>query len=417
MGLIAGLLLTTLVAVTPAAPSTIDFRIAVTPNHGLPAVPPLMTLTVENRAAHPAAVYCSSFKVEIIGADGTSICIGCNEGESAVSFCSSYLDINPRSKNGVVDVAAGASSTFFADFTNNTPFLSKRLLTPGTYTIRITGSAVDGSVFSDSFKYTVDEPQGEDAVIWHLLTKDSAEQGTYTPFFRDDVRVAMAAHPATTYSRAWAHYADLLDGSSEATDRAALQRYLAAGLPEAFDAVFRLSVASGYRLEAKEFALQGKMTEAENSLHLGKAALQALQASSSPFTSAAAGELLRQPLWTMEELRKFADQAHGIDQPPLKAVEPRVDCVVLNNDGTFVARFGYLNRNRAVLHIPVGAKNGIDNTAERHGQPIDFLPGDHSSVFEVTAPVGEKIVWFLDGTRATAAANQGTARCDAQGNH
>jgi len=397
--------------VPATASTTLNMQVEVTPGHGLPGIPPAFKITLDNPVQDPVKVYCASFGFNVVRSDGSSFSVGCDGTAGCSNFCKSPLSLNPTLHDGAVVVAGGAKSVLYVDFESNTQFLDTRLLLPGTYKIRIIGAASAGGFVSNEFIYTVDDPQGDNRLVWNLLL-DGNEQARYIPFSRADVQQALAAHPGCDYSRAWAYYLDLLNDEKTAGSREALQRYVASGVPESLDMEFRLSIAAAYRSEAKDFALQGKLTEAENALATGLGILQTLAANKSSYAAGAAAVLLKQPLWTRQELVKFADQVHGVNQPPLKPIEPRVNCVRLNSDGTFTVVFGYVNPNKGVLYFAVGPKNTFEMAPAQRGQPTNFMLGEHNDVFRVTAPAGEKMVWIVDGHRATASANEGSPRCD-----
>jgi hypothetical protein len=74
---------------------------------------------------------------------------------------------------------------------------------------------------------------------------------------------------------------------------------------------------------------------------------------------------------------------------------PLLDCVVDNGDGTFTARFGYMNQSSSTIWLPVGPKNMFVPEPKDRGQPITFVPGTHSDVFEVDFDELETIKWLL----------------------
>ena len=94
-------------------------------------------------------------------------------------------------------------------------------------------------------------------------------------------------------------------------------------------------------------------------------------------------------------------------------VQPVVECVEDNGDGTFTAHWGYDNPAEQPRSIPVGSKNRFVFTTPNQGQPTTFAPGRHedviTSVFSVS-PWSPGHVWLLD--RRIAWANWFTPRCD-----
>lgn len=73
--------------------------------------------------------------------------------------------------------------------------------------------------------------------------------------------------------------------------------------------------------------------------------------------------------------------------------------VVDQGDGTFVAWFGYQNRNDTAVTIAVGPQNRLSNGSTE--QPTAFEPGVHSGVFSVEFN-GPVLEWDLDGSSVVA---------------
>jgi hypothetical protein len=100
--------------------------------------------------------------------------------------------------------------------------------------------------------------------------------------------------------------------------------------------------------------------------------------------------------------------------PAPAAVRPILECVANNGDGTYTARFGYLNENASVINIPVGAKNKFTPQPENRGQTTDFQPGRVMVSFEVVFN-GSNLVWTLNGpngqTRTATASSGGSKPC------
>ena len=92
---------------------------------------------------------------------------------------------------------------------------------------------------------------------------------------------------------------------------------------------------------------------------------------------------------------------HGLSGPTIISggryvygdINPRLDSIVDNGDGSYTATFGYNNTNSETL-------NGVSNfTGEVVGEfdaPTSFLPGRNDGVFSVTY-TGDKLEWSLTG--------------------
>jgi LruC domain-containing protein len=87
-------------------------------------------------------------------------------------------------------------------------------------------------------------------------------------------------------------------------------------------------------------------------------------------------------------------------------VQPVMECVESNGDGTYTAHFGYLNENPNVLTISIGVHNMFVNTPSTDmGQPIIFQPGRQEFVFSAVFNEGENFVWTLSGPNGHGSVN------------
>jgi hypothetical protein len=102
-------------------------------------------------------------------------------------------------------------------------------------------------------------------------------------------------------------------------------------------------------------------------------------------------------------------------------ISPVVECVADKGDGSYLAYFGYYNRNDIAVDISVGSDNkmtggGLSGTDQ--GQPTTFEPGRQYAAFSVMFN-GSNLVWFLrspNGQAATATASTNPQqRCDPDG--
>lgn len=75
---------------------------------------------------------------------------------------------------------------------------------------------------------------------------------------------------------------------------------------------------------------------------------------------------------------------------------PILECVDLNVNQTITAYFGYDNQNPEPINIPIGPKNKFTPSPQNRGQPSDFEPGMHVSVFQVTFS-DQHLTWSLRG--------------------
>jgi hypothetical protein len=94
---------------------------------------------------------------------------------------------------------------------------------------------------------------------------------------------------------------------------------------------------------------------------------------------------------------------------PAGSVVPLLDCVRANGDGTWTALFGYDNRTRSTVTIPVGPDNKLTPTSYGTPQPTRFAPGVHHGVFVAPVTRGAGPMWHLDRTNLAARAGSGPA--------
>ena len=78
------------------------------------------------------------------------------------------------------------------------------------------------------------------------------------------------------------------------------------------------------------------------------------------------------------------------------SIVPIMEGWVANPDGTKSFSFGYLNRNKTAVEIPLGDANFLDPAEFGSMQPTHFSPGRHTGVFSVTIPVDkiETEIWW-----------------------
>lgn len=100
--------------------------------------------------------------------------------------------------------------------------------------------------------------------------------------------------------------------------------------------------------------------------------------------------------------------------PPTLGISPVLECVKNNGNGSFNARFGYLNRNSTVVTVPVGTNNRFSPDPQDRGQVAAFQPGRIVGAFEVTWPGSGNLVWTLkgpDNQNRTATASATSQAC------
>jgi hypothetical protein len=74
----------------------------------------------------------------------------------------------------------------------------------------------------------------------------------------------------------------------------------------------------------------------------------------------------------------------------------------MNQDGSFVAYFGYTNTSGSPVSYPIGSSNSITPSSLNGGQPVNFGTGTVSNAFSVTVAQAGIAVWSVNGASATA---------------
>ncbi len=89
---------------------------------------------------------------------------------------------------------------------------------------------------------------------------------------------------------------------------------------------------------------------------------------------------------------------------PVAPVQPIVECISRNKDGSYTATFGYNNPNPQAQTVARGPANRL-SLFENAGQPVIFEPGRHESVFHVVFERRENLSWTLGSETTTVDVN------------
>lgn len=95
------------------------------------------------------------------------------------------------------------------------------------------------------------------------------------------------------------------------------------------------------------------------------------------------------------------------------AVKPILECVSLNTNGTYTAKFGYENYNSVSVTIPLSERNKFTPTPKNRGQVIIFQPGRIINAFSVIFNENN-LKWHLtgpDGIQQNVSASRNSPRC------
>jgi hypothetical protein len=91
---------------------------------------------------------------------------------------------------------------------------------------------------------------------------------------------------------------------------------------------------------------------------------------------------------------------------PMNPIFPLLDNVAAQDDGTFIAYFGYENKNEFALQVPIGPENYFSPDPINRNQPTTFQPGRSLDRRNGTFAVqfkGGVLQWTLTGHTTTAA--------------
>src|ERR1700682_54954 len=314
------------------------------PSHGLPAIEPVTVVTITNESSQDMTIDDTVFCIET--ASGTSG--RCDLGEGT-DWRENWFDRS--SAAGAFTLGGGESRMFFG---RPAAFYDRPMLAPKEYRLRVRLLSAD--VTSDPFTYTVDEPKGENRAGWLVMQQLPHDIATFVvPYYGDELIMSTReAHPASDYAKIAAY---AFDRGAPLGNLAALlswvQSYLTPGIPEAFDTDLSVNVAQLKQTIAITLACRGSLDEAELQAKQGKAVLVQLS-SGSVYARAAAKAREANGPWSRGDLERYAAVTNGTANVRLKPIEPLLNCIVLNTNGTFTAWFGYLNVNSGILQVQLG---------------------------------------------------------------
>jgi hypothetical protein len=93
-------------------------------------------------------------------------------------------------------------------------------------------------------------------------------------------------------------------------------------------------------------------------------------------------------------------------------VAPFFECVIDQDNGTQLARFGYENRGPVTVQLPIGPLNNFSPRAAGRGQGEAFRPGRVAGHVNVQVTTGS-LEWTLGLSTARIPSNP--ARCSPEG--
>ena len=108
--------------------------------------------------------------------------------------------------------------------------------------------------------------------------------------------------------------------------------------------------------------------------------------------------------WTVKNSTEEKTVEATSSSKKCKNVEPKVQCIDKNKDGSYTAHFGYLNKNEFDLEFPAGTKlNEVIPAPSDRGQPEVYIQGKLDNQF--AAKFTDSVTWILNGVKVIADKN------------
>jgi hypothetical protein len=412
----------TLVAAGSSAAANPPPRVtlALLPATILPGLPAGFLLTVTNPSAQPVVV--ADFAgLKVATSSGAFSAVGL-DGRQTIHLPSEQMA--KCNSAHCLTVPANAQRQLYLRFgpalVENEFFSDRRLSVPGRYDLVVSLWIVDSTavgtteIDSDVQTLTVQQPTGDDLLVWNFLQQTSKGNGWST---LDWIQAGegVAANMRSTFPKSgYAAWVGAIDPRPHSTVLASQLSQLDGALAGNPPAAVRdeLLLAKGILLQGWSNSTLFVDRDADGAVSLSDQArsvlLQLQDVALTDLTRAKVADALSHLMTRATALEEIRSLAAG-DAPAPAAVVPRVECVSPGTGQSFSARFGYSNPNRAIKVLQIGSDNQVTPAPREQGQPRVFKPGDHSGVFVATSP-GGNLIWHLDGGTATATADF-TARC------
>src|SRR5258707_680313 len=204
------------------------------PDHGLPGVGPTIKVTITNLGEKAVTVPYVTLNIERALPNGAQYSAGCGRGHGPDTPCGDYSApwFNFRQKHGAFTLQPQESRAAYIGVVDNPFFDAGPLLMPGRYDLNL--RMIFDSVLSNTFRYTVDQPAGDDLAVWQELRQLPANDPGVLPIFMNHGLAKICSlHPASTYSKIYRTFSDMLSNGPlnhlQTIDR--LKSYVASGLP------------------------------------------------------------------------------------------------------------------------------------------------------------------------------------------
>lgn len=407
----------TLILIATAGFADVPPRVTLTllPATTLPGLPVGFLLNFSSPSDQVQTVS-NAIELNVSGPAGTFKAVGLGR-QSVIGLPSSQLDDCPLTMRCLKIPAKGERQIyvrFGSMLVENAFFADRRLSAPGRYDLRatLTLAASPTGPFttfdSDTQTLTIQQPVGIDLSVWNYLQQTSKGQGwseeDWINFGGSVAPEIRAKYPTSRYA-AWVAGIGTLPDTPPAVKLANLDTALAMEIPAALRD--ELLLEKGGILEGLSHSALFAERDADKAVALADQArsvfIELRKNALSNYARTQADDALAKLTTRAKANDAVRELAEG-DPPALGAIIPRVECVQRGIGQTFSARFGYVNPNKMLKVLQIGADNQVTPAPREAGQPRVFTPGEHSNVFTATSP-GGNLIWHLDGNKATATAD------------
>lgn len=399
-------ILATLLCGTASAEVIVGFSII--PERTLPGIPVTFRVQLQNTGSEVATLASGAW-LDVTKADGTSFVATAQRGEPL------WAALAPQIGNSVV-LQPGETRVFYqqpdCSLGENEYFFEGRMTLPGEYSLRLRIPApweardVPRREFSSNpVTMTVIEPTGEDAEVWARMQELSARKHGigFSVWEWADYQFSLANE---IYAK-WPHsqylpYVACFKGGTLQERLAFVAQAVALNPPGPMADKVKLSLASLHAFLADEARADLDEAIAVAEVTEARRIIQDVAATTSyEFVRQTTQKALAN-VGTVEQMRDSIAELREHRTPSPPSLIPIADCVTLNGNGRFTARFGYNNTGTLNVSIAAGsADNNVAAPAEAKKMPSVFEPGEHHRVFKADS-TADAIVWRLSGRTATA---------------
>ncbi len=376
--------------------ATLEFA----PTHVLPGMQAVAILTLSNTSQSPMTIE-RSFSASVLGKgkQPAPLQLGSWQDESS----SALIPAQRQYGESVLDtpqfltVKPGEARHYYlapSELVFGDPLFDSGMLSePGSYEVSI--ALAGGMVVTNAARLVIDQPTGEDLVVWNAVTAPPhGKRWRDLDWMGDTAGEVARRHPASHYYPLGALLAAPAKKGQDFA--AAIQSLLKQGPVAApYGDVLEIALAEAYLRSANELFSQGNFDALANLTDSGRKVLNALSQSPQTEYGKVMAESLKPEMLSRKEWETLYRSTYQQKPKPGQTVpvKPLVQC----KPGAGGPLFGYDNPNAFAVEIPVGERNEFQPAPADRGQMTVFYPGKHKRAFSVAAPAGKSLVWTLDG--------------------